>query len=51
MLYPQNGGRIVTIDSVSLLHHMYTILYIGWSDVLTVIYGHDTIAMLWVNMT
>jgi len=24
MLYPQNGDRVVTIDSVTLLHPMYT---------------------------
>jgi len=23
MLYPQNGDRIVTIDSVTSLHHVY----------------------------
>ena len=26
VLYPQNGDRIVTIDSVTSLHPMYTLL-------------------------
>ena len=29
MLYPQNGGRIVTIDSVTSLHPMYCIMNVG----------------------
>jgi len=28
MLYPQNGDRVVTVDSVTSLRPMYTILYI-----------------------
>ena len=40
MLYPQNGDRIVTIDSVTSLHPDS-----GSSDV-TVIYVHDTLAIL-----
>ena len=27
VLYPQNGDRIVTIDSVTSLHPMYTVYY------------------------
>ena len=27
MLYPQNGGRIVAVDSVTLLHPVYTTRY------------------------
>ena len=28
MLYPQNGDRIVAIDSVTSLHHMYNLFRI-----------------------
>jgi len=45
MLYPQNGDRIVAIDSVTLLTSPY--VDSGSSDV-TVIYVHDTLAILWV---
>ena len=32
VLYPQNGDRIVTIDSVTSLHTMYILSSITYSD-------------------
>ena len=39
-LYPQNGDRIVAIDSVIILHHMYTRYYVynGSITLMSVVY-------------
>jgi len=34
MLYPQNGGRIVTVDSVTSLHSMYRELSWIWVEII-----------------